>query len=280
MLVSAQVIRVPTKIAFRDCVHHSVAGPTPDHILAQVRAEYCLPRPELPGARSSASATPAIQLEDFAALARALGQQAFRQLTGDLLRRRDAGATLEHLPDFLSQHRYGRATPALVDLARLELALALSDRAPTARSIGACCLPPDLLRAHPDLTVALHPAWRWLDLTVPADAWRDELLDGMEVPPPPATRPTRLRIHPYRGDAVSRRLNAIEFAFERSISQGASLRRATISVGGGGFDSIRHLQSLLMEGAIVGVQLHPISSDAEMPASPAPPALQPNEVTS
>jgi len=279
MLVSAQVIRVPTKIAFRDCVHHSVAGPTPDHILAQVRAEYCLPRPELPGARSSASATPAIQLEDFAALARALGQDAFRQLASDLLRRRDEDATLEHLPEFLSRHRHGRATPALADLARLDLALAMSDHAPPARSIGACCLPPELLRAHPDLTVALHPAWRWLDLTVPADAWRDELLAGMEVPPPPAPRSTFLRVHPYRGEAVSQGVSPDAFAFEQALWRGANLRQAKTLIGNG-LEPIQHLQSLLMEGAIIGVQLHPISGDSDKAASHVPPALQSNEVTS
>jgi hypothetical protein len=138
-----------------------------------------------------------------------------------------------------------------------------------------------LLHAHPDLTVALHPAWRWLDLNVPADNWRDELLAGMEVPPIPAARPTCLRIHPFRGAAVSRRLDAIEFAFECTLSQGAGLRRAAISVGGDGrLDSIGHLQSLLTEGAIVGAQLHPPSGDAETTATPALPTLQPNEVTS
>lgn len=271
---------MPTRIAFRDCVHHGIAGPTPDHILASIRAEYCLPRAALPGARTSRGPeTPALQLEDFAALARALGAEAFRQLAGDL--RRNEGGGLERMPDFLAQHRYGRATPALVELARLELALALSDRAPAARSIGACCLPSELLRAHPDAMLALHPAWRWVDLAVPADDWRDELLAGLEVPPLPAVRPTRLRIHPHRGEVVSRRLAAAEFAFERALSQGASLRGASVASGGQGrFDPIRHLQSLLMEGAVIGVQLHPASSEAAAPASPDYPANQPNEVTS
>lgn len=269
---------MPTKIAFHECVHHGIAGPTPDHILASIRAEYCLPRATLPGLRVATTAgAPSLQLEDFPALARALGADAFRQLTGDLRRRADGG-NLEYLPEFLSQHRYGRATPALVDLAWLELALALSDRAPATRSVGACCLPPELLRAHPDLTITLHPAWRLLDLAVPADDWRDELLAGMEVPPPPATRPTRLRIHPYRGASVGRRLKAVEFAFERALSHGASLRRATIAVGGDGhFDAIGHLQSLLMEGAVAGAQLHPVAEPGPAAFSPA---NEPDEVTS
>lgn len=268
--------RVTTKIAFQECVHHAVAGPSPAHILASIRAEYCLPRAQLPGGTAAtATGTPVLQLEDFAALARALGRDAFRQLIADS-HRQDAG--LEHLPEFLSRHRYGRATPALVDLARLELALALSDRAPAARSIGACCLPPELLRAHPDLTLALHPAWQWLDLSVAADDWRDELLDGMEAPPVPAARAMRLRVHPSRGRPVGRRLNAVEFAFEKTLSQGASLRRATIATGSEGrFDPIRHLQSLLMEGAVIGVQLHP-SSMTDLPS--ASPTISSNEVTS
>ena len=154
---------MPTKIDFRDCVHQGVAGPTPDHILASIHAEYCMPRASLPALRDGKPAVAlGMQLEDFAALARALGHEAFRQLVGDVLRQRDPGSTLAQLPDFLTRHRYGRATPALIDLARLERAVAECERAPDIQSVGLCCLPPELVRTHPDLTLSLHPAWRWL----------------------------------------------------------------------------------------------------------------------
>ena len=188
---------MPTKIDFRDCVHQGVAGPTPDHILASIHAEYCMPRPSLPALRGGKpAAVPGIQLEDFAALAQALGQDAFRQLIGDVLRHRDPGSTLAQLPDFLTRHRYGRATPALIDLARLECAMAECERAPEVQSVGLCCLPPELVRAHPDLTLSLHPAWRWLDLSAPVDRWRDALLDGVAIDDAPPSRRVRLRVHP------------------------------------------------------------------------------------
>lgn len=276
---------MPTQIDFRDCVHQGVAGPTPDHILASIRAEYCMPRASLPAARrADAGVAPVIQLEDFTALALALGAEAFRQLTADVLRWRDPGATLAQLPEFLSRHRYGQATPALVDLAKLDLAMALSDRAPAARSIGACCLPPDLLQSHPDLVLGFHPAWRWLDLAWPADQWRAALLaqaaPGATPPQHPAPHPVRLRLFPRRGTVAVQRMTATAFAFERALRSGAALRQAQAEAAG--FDAVLHLQALLMEGAIIGVQLHPqgdrSSPDAQDSDSSSP--LQPHEVTS
>jgi hypothetical protein len=249
---------VPTKIDFRDCVHHGIAGPTPDHILASIRAEYCLP-PTAP-ARHLPIARPraiAIQVEDFAALERALGSAAFRQLLSDF--RRGAN-NLRELPDFLAQHRYGRATAPLVDLARLELALALSERAPAIRSIGACCLPPSLLRSHPDLTLVFHPAWHWLALESAADHWRNALLghDAASVPPP-LPRATRLRLAPRQGRIVVQRLHPELFTFERALHSGVTLRRACEAANhhASDFNSIQALQPLLMAGAVIDVALHP-----------------------
>lgn len=254
---------VPTTIDFRDCVHQGVAGTDPDQILACIRAEYCLPRVALPAPpRIAATSTAVVQLEDFAALAGALGREAFRQLTADVLRHRDPGATLAQLPEFLAGHRYGRATPALIDLAKLDLAMALSDRAPGVRSIGACCLPADLLRAHPDLTLAFHPAWRWLELASPADHWRAELLAGAEEAFAPAPRRVQLRLHPRQGKISIERLSPIVFAFEQALQRNASLRQAedhaaAATSGLARFDAVQHLQTLLIAGAIVGMQLHP-----------------------
>lgn len=275
---------MPTKIDFRDCVHHGVAGPTPDHILASIHAEYCMPRASLPPIGSGR--TPAashIQLEDFAALAQALGLDAFRQLIGDVLRHRDPGSTLAGLPDFLSRHRYGRATPALIDLARLERAIAESARAPAIRSVGLCCLPPELARAHPDLTLALHPAWRWLDLAAPVDRWRDALLAGGAVSDAPAPRRLRLRVHPRQDGLAVHRLSAVEFAFETALQGGATLRRAETDArlagaDGATFDPVRHLQALLLGGAVIGVQLHP-HQDAMRPHAPSNETLSSSPAT-
>ncbi|HNB28216.1 MAG TPA: hypothetical protein PLR41_14710 [Alphaproteobacteria bacterium] len=261
---------MPTKIDFRDCVHQGIAGPTPDHILASIRAEYCMPRDGLPALRGGKPlAAPAIQLEDFAALAQALGQEAFRQLIGDVLRHRDPGATLAQLPDFLTRHRYGHATPALIDLARLERAIAECERAPVVQSVGLCCLPPELVRAHPDLTLALHPAWRWLDLAAPVDRWRAALLHGAAMDDAPAPRRVRLRVHPRQDGVAVHRLTAVEFAFETALQGGASLRRAeadarAAGADGAAFAPLRHLQTLLLAGAVVGAQLHP-HQDAARP---------------
>lgn len=283
---------MPSRPDFRNCVHQGIAGPSPDHILASIRAEYCLPPASLPPAPSPAArrkrSEPVPQLEDFAALARALGAEAFRQLTKDLLRQRDPRGTLARLPDFLSQHRYGRATPALVDLARLDRAVAQTERAPALQSIGACCLPPALLRAHPDLALAIHPAWHWLDLSYPVDRWRAALLAGAGTAPVPAARPVRLRVHPSRGAIAVRRLTARDHAFELALRRGDTLRQAATradKVGGGQIgtegspprDPVDYLHDLVMAGAITGVSLHPVA-DAAPDASASP--TQEEEVTS
>ena len=263
---------MPTKIDFRDCVHQGVAGPTPDHILASIHAEYCMPRASLPALRDGKPAVAlGMQLEDFAALAQALGQEAFRQLVGDVLRQRDPGSTLAQLPDFLTRHRYGRATPALIDLARLERAVAECERAPDIQSVGLCCLPPELVRTHPDLTLSLHPAWRWLDLAAPVDRWRDALLGGAAIDDAPAPRRVRLRVHPRQGGVSVHRLTTVDFAFETALQGGTSLRRAEASArlagaDGATFDPVRHLQTLLLAGAVIGAQLHP-HQDAMRPHS-------------
>ncbi len=254
---------MPTKIDFRNCVHQGVAGPTPDHILASIHAEYCMPRATLPALRGGKPAVAAtIQLEDFTALAQALGQEAFRQLIGDVLRHRDPGSTLAQLPDFLAGHRYGRATPALIDLARLECAIAECERAPDVQSVGLCCLPPELVRTHLDLTLSLHPAWRWLDLAAPVDRWRADLLGGAALDDAPTPRRVRLRVHPGQDGLAVHRLTAVEFAFETALQGGAPLRRAeaearVAGADGATFDSVRYLQNLLLAGAVIGAQLHP-----------------------
>lgn len=264
---------MPIDIDFRSCVHQGIAGPTPGHILATIRAEYCLPRAELPAPRNGAAEpAAAIQLEDFTALARALGPAAFRQLTADVLRRRDPRGTLAELPDFLASHRYGRATPALGDLARLDLAVATATRAPQAQSIGACCLPPDLLRAHPDLALEFHPAWRWLALACPADKWRETLLTSETAVEAPVARRTWLRAFPQRGRIVLRNLTQPEFVFETTLRDGATFRQASDRANdavtasqSAPFDGVLHLQSLLMAGAVAGVRLHP-QGEAPKPA--------------
>jgi len=271
---------VPTKIDFRDCVHHGIAGPTPEHILASIRAEYCLPPAAPFAAVQGGRATPApIQAEDFAAVERALGTPAFRQLLGDFRRSPDYKGSLGELPEFLAQHRYGRATAALVDLARLELALAQSERAPDIDSIGACCLPPPLLRTHPDLTLAFHPAWQWLDLDTPADHWRSSLLghDGPNTPPP-LPRATRLRLYPEQGRTLAQRLGPAVFAFEHALQAGETLRQASEAADAhtSSFDPIQALHPLLMAGAIIDADLHPRHADIHRTHAIANPETNPD----
>lgn len=275
---------MPSRIDFRNCVHQGIAGPTPDHILASIRAEYCLPHAPLPAPlRRPPQSDLVVSFEDFAALARALGPEAFRQLAGDMLRQRDPGATLARLPDFLSRHRYGQATPALIDLARLDRAVALAEHAPATQSIGVCCLPPALLRAHPDLALAFHPSWHWLDLSYPVDRWRAALLSGDVAVETPATRPVRLRVQPQQGAISIRRLTARELAFELALQRGETLRQAELRAGPSGadgaveFDAVHHLHALVMAGAVTGVSLHP-QTDAPPRASTSP--TQGEEVTS
>lgn len=271
---------MPTRIDFRDCVHHGIAGPTPAHILASIRAEYCLP-PGSPAQASQGAPQGArakavlLQPEDFPALARALGADAFRQLLGDFHRRPDqAGGGLRDLPEFLAQHRYGRATPALLDLARLERTLAASERAPETRSIGACCLPPALLRGHPGLTLAFHPAWHWLQLESPADAWREALLGDLGDGAPPLPRATRLRLAPEQGRSGAQRLSPDSFAFERALQAGLDLQRAVRAAATftPGFDGVAALQPLLMAGAVIDVDLHPAPEPRD------PDEIQPRKV--
>jgi hypothetical protein len=268
---------VPTKIDFRDCVHQGIAGPTPEHILASIRAEYCLPPVTgFSAAQRSAAAPAAIQSGDLPALERALGAAALRQLLSDFSRWADGKPGFDDLPEFLAQHRYGRATAALVDLARLERALAVSERAPEVSSIGACCLPPSLLRAHPDMTLAFHPAWQWLDLATPADQWRAALLGHDATVTPPLPRVTRLRIAPAEGRIATRRLQPAEFAFERALLAGESLQHADAAARRPmpSFDPMQALQGLLMAGAIVDADLHP----ARAATQPSHPTTQPRQV--
>lgn len=65
------------------------------------------------------------------------------------------------------------------------------------------------------------------------------------------------------------RLTAVEFAFETALQGGASLRRAEADARAAGADGatfghLRHLQTLLLAGAVVGAQLHP-HQDAARP---------------
>jgi hypothetical protein len=248
---------VPTKVNFRDCVHHGIAGSTPQQILASIRAEYCMPNTvqAVPG---SGRARALLQVEDYPALERALGAPAFRQLLMDFQRQPASPEGLAALPDYLAHHRYG-TTPALVDMARLERALILSTRAPSIDSVGPCCLPPEVLRAHLDLTLSVHPAWQWLSLATPADQWRTALLGHDGRLPAPSPSITRLRVSPASGRAVTHRLPAADFAFEDALAAGRSLRQAILRAQAHAiaFDPYRALHTLLMAGAVTDFALHP-----------------------
>lgn len=205
-----------------------------------------------------------MQVEDYPALERALGAPAFRQLLSDFHRRTVPTESLAALPEYLAQHRYG-TTPALVDLARLERALAIGTRAPAIESVGPCCLPPEMLRTHLDLTLTLHPAWQWLELATPADHWRQALLGTDTRLSPPSPSVTRLRIAPETGRAIAHRLSPAEFAFEHALLTGQSLREATLHAQAQSisFDPYRAMHDLLMAGAVIDFSLHPATKASD-----------------
>jgi hypothetical protein len=90
----------------------------------------------------------------------------------------------------------------------------------------------------------------------------------------------RLRVFPRRGAVAIQRMTATAFAFERALHSGAALRQAQAEAAG--LDAVRHLQALLMEGAIIGAQLHPQrdSSISDLQDADSNAKLPMHEVTS
>lgn len=160
---------------------------------------------------------------------------------------------------FLAGQDVGREHPALADLARLDLGLflaGLEDREP---SIGACCLPADLIQGHPDLMLRLQPSFRYLSLSYPVHHWA---ATDTDLPNAPASQSILLRLTPDRSDDIAavtyETLPSARFAFESSLARGRTLAAATklAALQDSAFDGTKGVASLIEEGAIADVILH------------------------
>jgi hypothetical protein len=160
---------------------------------------------------------------------------------------------------FLASQDVGQTHPALADLARFDLGLflaGLDDREP---SIGACCLPADLIAGHPDLMLRLQPSFRYLCLTYPVHAW--VAVQG-DLPKSPAAQATLLRLVPDRlkgtGAVLYETMAAPRFAFESSLARGRTFVAATrlAMLQDPAFDGLAGVATLIDEGAIADVILH------------------------
>lgn len=147
----------------------------------------------------------------------------------------------------------------MADLARLDLGLflaGLEDREP---SIGACCLPIDLIASHPDLMLRLQPRFRYLSLAYPVHAWEAGAVD---LPNVPASQPILVRLVPDRSSNAAGILCALlppaRFAFESALARGRTLVAATklAVLQDPAFDGLKGVAALIEEGAVADVILH------------------------
>ncbi|MBL8711036.1 MAG: hypothetical protein JNL25_17715 [Rhodospirillaceae bacterium] len=160
---------------------------------------------------------------------------------------------------FLAGRDVCRAYPALADLARLDLGLFLAGMDDREPSIGACCLPADLIESHPDLMLRLQPSFRYLSLSYPVHHW---VATETDLPKTPADQRILLRLAPDRSSDMDTVLCEIlppaRFAFESSLARGrtlgAAMKLATMQ--DPAFDGTKGVASLIEDGAIADVILH------------------------
>lgn len=155
---------------------------------------------------------------------------------------------------FLEQQEEGRAEPALADLARLDLAVYLAGMADREPSIGACCLPADIIANHGELVLRLQPSFRYLPLRFAVHEWRDGAL-----PAAPAPEALRLRLSPGEESVRTEILPAARFSFEASLARGFALSSAKAAAlnHATSFDEIATTLNLVADGAVADVMLHP-----------------------
>lgn len=142
-------------IQFRDCVHRGVTGPTEQSVLAAVRGDHCTP-----------AAAPLEAANLFYGVAQVLGEGRFREIW-DAFQKSAPKVNPLNFADFLGGQPQARKIPALVDLARFDLAFGLAAQPGPMPSVGACCLPEVVLREHSDLMLRFQPGWRYLQLNWP-----------------------------------------------------------------------------------------------------------------
>ncbi|HEX9448212.1 MAG TPA: hypothetical protein VF920_09530, partial [Dongiaceae bacterium] len=188
---------------FRNCQHRDivsggVVGGDAIAAVAAIRGEVCAVDPAAPvSGKMTNPVAPTLPSDIFPLVARLLGPDAFRQLWSDFSRAGQSWlASGKGFADYLRQHRYGKELPALADLALLELTSHQVQRSDDLPSIGACCLPPDLLRQHPELRLRLQPGWHYVRLGHAVQELAQERLDLAALRRPSMTEPVRLRLMP------------------------------------------------------------------------------------
>ncbi|WP_374379665.1 hypothetical protein [Dongia sp.] len=238
-------------LQFRHCVHRGSSDGDVSSIVAAIRGDVCAPRP-LPRAVDAVIV--------FRNVAHVIGPHRLAELWQ--VHRQEGRAEARDpraFASFLAGEEVGRIYPALPDLARLDLGLFLAGMEDREPSIGACCLPADLIAGHPDLMLRLQPSFRYLSLIYPIHAWTP---NGSEIPNAPAERPVLLRLAPDRLSAagvVSREtLTPSRFAFECALARGHSFVAATklARLQDPTFDGLAGIAALIDDGAIADVILH------------------------
>lgn len=247
----SQVPELSRSLQFRHCVHQGPTNGDVTSIVAAIRGEACILKP-------SPRAVDAVVV--FQKVGHVLGAKRL----AELWRVYRSDGRLEScdprsFPPFLARQDVGQEYLALADLARLDLGLflaGLDDREP---SIGACCLPIELIAGHPDLMLRLQSTFRYLGLAYPVHEWR---IGQDELPSVVAPQPIFLRLSPDRtGSLVGIRhdlLSPARFVFESGLARGRTLVAATklAALQDPLFDGAAGVAALIQEGAVADVVLH------------------------
>lgn len=215
-------------------------------IMAAIRGEICATRP-------TPRAVDAILVYRHAG--RYIGMHRLAQLWQDYRGSTALGAgDPRGFATFLAQQVEGRTDVALADLARLDLALYLAGMADREPSVGACCLPADVIAGHGDLVLRLQPSFRYLALRFDVHDWQSG-----PMPSSPNAQPVWLRLSPGGQDARREVLPAAQFAFESSLARGFTLAASKTAAltHTNAFDEIAATLELVAAGAIADVMLHP-----------------------
>jgi len=225
--------------------------------IAAIKGEVCVTEPKTAQPTGRLPVTPA---DIFPATARLLGANAFRQVWSDFSRvGADWLAAGRGFADFLRQHRYGGDLPVLADLALLELTCHQAQYATDLPSFGACCLPAELLRQHPDMRLRLQPGWHYVTLDYAVHGLMAGRLDRTNLQRLAARATTHLRLMPGAAGPELQVLSMADYAFETGLVQHATLAAATAAAHQhqADYDGIQALQRLIEAGGVVDCLLHP-----------------------
>jgi hypothetical protein len=251
-------------IQFRDCLHRGVIGPTPEAAVAAILSEACMPA----GSPVEADAV-------FLGVAQVLGGTAFRAVWSQFQKRSGPATPDPRLfAEFLSEQEPGRTLPQLVDLARFDLAHFLAAQPSATPSIGACCLPEALIRAHPELVLRYHPGWRYLQLNWPVHRLLPEILSASRLGQ--LIGPVAIGIRIGLGDegVTVEDLSPASFALQTGLRSGQRLADAAAAAQAidPTLDPFAIVARLINAGAVIDAILHP----AEAPPSSKRPTSHSN----